>query len=145
MTDADLALRVLVGTGCGVALGVERARAHKIVGVRTMGLLGLATALIVAVVSRTGGDQGAVSRVVQGLLTGVGFIGAGVILRGARHPHGLTTATAIWGCCIVGVVAGAGETAAAAFATLAMVVLLALGDRIDRRLGAGADKEAPPP
>ena len=140
MTDADLAARVLVGTGCGVLLGIERARSHKIVGVRTLGLIGLAAALVVGSIARSGRDSGAVSRVTQGLVTGVGVLGAGVILRGVKHPHGLTTATAVWACCILGVVAGMGELLPAGVSACVMVALLALGDDIDRRIGGVADK-----
>lgn len=138
MTEAEFALRILVGAVCGVIVGVERAHAHKIVGVRTLGLIGLSSALLVAAAQRAGVDPSATSRVLQGLVTGVGFLGAGVILhgRGDSQPHGLTTAAAVWGCCISGAVAGLGEIAAALAVTAAMVCILGFGGRVDRILGA---------
>src|SRR5215467_6692627 len=89
MDTWEITIRLGAATLAGVALGLNRDLHHKPTGVRTPGLVGLGSA--VAVVAE--GDPGAVSRVVQGVVTGIGFLGAGVTMRtqrlgGPRTNHG---------------------------------------------------------
>lgn len=133
-------MRVAVGTFAGMVIGFERARDHQVTGLRTLGLVGLGAALLATIMS-TGpmADIQGLSRAVQGLVTGIGFLGGGVILRGRHRVHGLTTAAAIWVTTIIGIAAGVGEIALALVATLVVYGFLALGDRVDdwiyRRFG----------
>lgn len=148
MTELDLAVRVAAGTFCGVLIGAERARDHKATGMRTLSLVGLGAALLVGAVQLASGDDAsAQSRVIQGLITGVGFLGAGVILHraGDQAVHGLTTAAAVWVTTILGIVAGVGQIGAALTGALLVVVVLLLGERVDRAVARrfGSDDDGP--
>jgi putative Mg2+ transporter-C (MgtC) family protein len=146
MNGLDFAVRVAAGGLCGVLIGAERARDHQATGMRTLSLVGLGAALLLGAAGEDTGDQ---SRVIQGLITGVGFLGAGVILHGAgdERVHGLTTAAAVWVTTILGILAGVGRIWAALAGALVVVVLLLLGQHIDsavaRYLG-GKDNSGPP-
>ena len=106
-------VRLLAALATGMAVGLNRDLSGKPVGMRTLGLVALGAALVV--LAGTGPDgvhlaPDAVSRVIQGILTGIGFIGAGVILhdRGGRTVHGLTTAASVWISAALGIAAGLG-------------------------------------
>lgn len=146
MTEVDVFLRVIVGTLCGALIGFERAREHKSTGMRTLALVGLGAALAVAAFHHASeGKFDSTARVMQGMLAGIGFLGAGVILHGWRNQRtqGMTTAAAIWVTAILGMVAGIGEIAAAVIGAAIVFVLLAVGGHVDRaigqRFGAGDD------
>jgi putative Mg2+ transporter-C (MgtC) family protein len=123
-------------------IGLNRDLRNRPAGVRTHALVGLSTALVmvVAVELPLGSPQGGdISRVVQGVLTGIGFVGAGVILRqpDRRSVRGLTTAASIWLTAILGLVCGLGMwMLAGTGVALALVVLLGGGplERAIRRL-----------
>ena len=97
MSTLEIVLRLGLATAVGAALGLNRELHGKATGVRTLGLVGLGAALAVMAATSTG-DVAAPSRVMQGIVTGIGFLGAGVILRpaGRGHVHGLTTAACTW-------------------------------------------------
>ena len=142
MTEAELALRVGVATLCGVVIGYERARDGKTIGMRTLGLVGLASGLLVAVVIQAGASLDTSGRVIQGLLAGVGFLGAGAILHTpqADHPRGLTTAAAVWITSILGTVAGLGHLGGALAGTALAYLLLALGPHVDSAVHRQGDR-----
>ncbi|HEY7299746.1 MAG TPA: MgtC/SapB family protein [Xanthobacteraceae bacterium] len=97
MDALDIALRLIVAVLIGVALGLNRDLHGRPTGVRTLGIVGLGSALVVLAVG--GSDSAATSRVIQGIVTGIGFIGAGVIVRRGGHGEqvqGLTTAACVW-------------------------------------------------
>jgi putative Mg2+ transporter-C (MgtC) family protein len=110
----DIVARLALAVVVGAAIGLNRDLHHKQAGVRTNALVSLGAALAVIVVAPPGMDEthriDAMSRVIQGVLTGIGFLGAGVILRDSesRRVTGLTTAAAIWLAALLGVAAGAG-------------------------------------
>src|SRR3954471_6413738 len=108
MDTLDMALRLGAAALAGGALGLNRDLHGKPTGVRTLGLVGLASALIVIAVGHGDGD---VSRVMQGIVTGIGFLGAGVIVRGekGKHVHNLTTAACVWLTACIGMASGVGE------------------------------------
>src|SRR5215470_3136880 len=137
MDALEFALRVAVGTLCGVLVGFERARDRKSTGMRTLGLVGLGAALLAASVQHTADSFDSTARVIQGLLAGIGFLGAGVILHGWRsqRTRGMTTAAAIWVTAILGVVAGIGEILAAIAGAAIAFLLLLIGGRVDRAVG----------
>jgi putative Mg2+ transporter-C (MgtC) family protein len=103
-----LGLAVLVGS----VLGINRNLRRKPAGIRTHALVSLSTALVTLIAFEgTGHDPAATSRVVQGLVTGIGFLGAGVIIHhDAEHRvEGLTTAATVWMTAIFGIACGVGQ------------------------------------
>ena len=81
MDTADIVIRLGLAALAGIALGLNRDFHDKPTGVRTLGLVGLASALVVIAVGHGDGDA---SRVIQGIVTGIGFLGAGVIVRNEK-------------------------------------------------------------
>jgi putative Mg2+ transporter-C (MgtC) family protein len=137
--------RLLVALACGVGIGLNRDLHHKPAGFRTFGLVSVGAALItITAQALSGSDPAAVSRVVQGVLTGIGFLGAGVIFRRAhgRPVAGLTTAAAVWSTAALGIACGLGlYPLATAALTLILLVLIA-GGPIERRLERLLEREA---
>lgn len=138
--DAQAAvLRLLAAVAVGSMIGINRQLKNKPAGLRTHALVSLGAALLTIVgleLVPTGGASGGaeLSRIIQGIITGIGFLGAGVILRPptGEHVHGLTTAASIWLAAALGIGCGVGErdlTAAAFGLTLA---ILLLGGPIER-------------
>jgi putative Mg2+ transporter-C (MgtC) family protein len=130
--NVDLAGRLLVGALLGAVIGIERELADQQAGLRTHLLVALGSALF-TVVSIYGfasvgplGAQGSVdpSRVAAQIVTGVGFLGAGAIIRQGISVRGLTTAASLWATAAIGLAAGAGQPAIAAVSTVIMVVSL---------------------
>lgn len=136
----SLALRLLLATALGGAIGLNREMSLKPAGFRTHALVALGAALITLiglVLARSpGGDMSATSRIIQGILAGVGFIGGGVILQGreGRRVHGLTTAASIWIVSATGVAVGAGLWRAALIVVTIALAMLTLGAELDRRV-----------
>lgn len=97
MDTFEIAIRLVVATAAGAAFGLNRDMHDKQTGVRTLGLVGLGAALAVTAAAHASGDGGA-SRAIQGIVTGIGFLGAGTIVRpsSGSRVHGLTTAACTW-------------------------------------------------
>src|SRR5262245_33569887 len=143
-----LALRLAFATILGAAVGLNREMSLKPAGLRTHALVSLGAALLTYVglqFGRPGGDLSAASRVVQGLIAGVGFIGGGAILHqvGAQPVHGLTTAASIWIVAATGVAVGAGLWRGATIAIVLTLAILTIGHSIDSAVrkasGPGTD------
>ncbi len=121
----EMVLRLLLAAGLGAAIGWQRERANKPAGLRTHILICLGAALftVTGAFGFVGGDPG---RVAAGIVTGVGFLGAGAILhRQGGIVVGLTTAASIWTVAAIGMAVGAGQVLLALVATvIAMIVLL---------------------
>jgi putative Mg2+ transporter-C (MgtC) family protein len=133
-----VAVRLVAAMLLGAVVGFERERAGQWAGLRTHMLVALGAALFVIVPSQVGLGLSDVSRVIQGIATGIGFIGAGSVLKltGEREIRGLTTAASVWVTAAVGVAVGFGLTGAAAMGVvLAWVVLVVVG-RLEARLMA---------
>jgi len=132
---SDILGRLLLATLFGALIGLNREREGKPAGLRTHALvaLGAATLVIIGLLLQTT-DAAAPGRVLQGIVAGVGFIGAGVILhrQDTRGVEGLTTAAAIWIVAAIGVATGAGLWRMAASVVGLALVLLVVGERIDR-------------
>jgi putative Mg2+ transporter-C (MgtC) family protein len=126
MDTADIVIRLGLAALAGVALGLNRDLHGKPTGVRTLGLVGFASALAVIAV---GDGEGDVSRVIQGIVTGIGFLGAGVIVRGERgkHVHNLTTAACVWLTACVGAACGVGQWRLILVGTPIVFVILVFG------------------
>lgn len=138
MNEIDLALRLFVATLIGGLIGLNRDLHGKPAGVRTHALVALGSALIVLVAGQLAGAEGphvadAQSRVIQGLITGIGFLGAGVILHSVddKKVHGLTTAAAIWVAALFGAACGAGAFRPVLIALVLLAIVLTLGGRFE--------------
>lgn len=124
-----IVVRLMVAAVLGGLLGWEREHAGKAAGVRTHMLVAMGAALFVLVAQQAGISAADSSQVVQGIVAGVGFLGAGTILKGDTEGHvkGLTTAAGIWLTAAIGVAAGLGLEVTAVLSTaLALVVLWAI-------------------
>lgn len=133
----DVVPRIGVALVCGVGIGVNRDLHHKPAGFRTFGLVAVGSAVITLVaLSLAPADPAAVSRIAQGILTGIGFLGAGLIVRRERSQRvsGLTTAAAVWATAGLGVACGLGLYLLAVSALVVMLLVLVLGGPIERRL-----------
>jgi putative Mg2+ transporter-C (MgtC) family protein len=127
----DIALRLGAATGAGMVLGLERELRHRAAGLRTHALVGLGTAAVVVVASQM--DQNA-TRVVQGVVTGIGFIGAGTILHSQGRIEGVTTAASVWACTMTGVAAGGGYYRVTLVTVVLAIFILAGCTAIERLL-----------
>src|SRR5450759_4447090 len=136
--NGETAMRLGAALILGAVLGLNRELHGKAAGSRTHALvtLGAAVATIVALKSPDGSflvDQNAIGRVVQGILTGIGFLGAGVILRDPKgHITGLTTAATIWICAVLGIVCGLGYWRLLAIAVALTACTLLFGRPVER-------------
>ena len=132
----QLVVRMLVAAFLGGLLGLEREMQGKAAGIRTHMLVAASSALIVLVPLQMGFEGDALSRVVQGLLAGIGFLCAGAILKLDREdpPTGLTPAASVWMTSAIGIAAGLGREMTAALATLLVLFILLL-ERPLKRLG----------
>jgi putative Mg2+ transporter-C (MgtC) family protein len=146
LPDAEQAtrvmLRLVLAALLGGLLGIEREQKGKAAGVRTHMLVAMGAAMFVLVSAQTGMLSADLSRVIQGIVAGVGFLGAGAILKGQIKSHsddeeqvkGLTTAAGIWLTAAIGVAAGMGREATAVLSTLLALGILALVPRLVRLL-----------
>ena len=128
----QMTVRLLLAALCGGLLGYERERAGKEAGLRTHMLVALGAAFFVLIPQQAGVSPGDMSRVLQGIITGIGFIGAGTILKLSEREEvrGLTTAAGIWLTAAVGIAAGMGREASALLGTILALVVLSLFPRI---------------
>jgi putative Mg2+ transporter-C (MgtC) family protein len=137
----DIVLRLGAATAVGALVGLNRELRDKPAGLRTHALVGLGAALVTVSaleVAATAGDPRgeAFGRVAQGVITGIGFLGAGVILRDAEQQriHGLTSAATIWVVACLGIACGAGHWATALSAVVLTFVVLIFGGPVERTL-----------
>ena len=125
-----LAGRVLIAAALGAVLGLEREWRGKEAGLRTNTLIAVGAALFTAMSMTFGGDP---ARVAAQVVTGVGFLGAGAILRTSGNIHGLTTAAMIWVNAAIGLTCGAGHIRLAAASTLIVLVAMIGLTPLDRQ------------
>src|SRR5918999_3432062 len=120
-------IRVLAATALGAMVGFQRERAGKPAGLRTHILVSLGTAVVVIACAGSGMSMEGQSRVIQGIVTGIGFIGAGSILKVSEEKdiRGLTTAAGLWLTAAVGVASGLGTIGLAVIAALLALIVLA--------------------
>jgi putative Mg2+ transporter-C (MgtC) family protein len=136
----QLVLRMLLAALLGGVLGYQRERQGKEAGLRTHMLVALGSAFFVLVPLQAGMSIGDLSRVLQGLIAGIGFLIAGTILKSQAegHIHGLTTAAGLWLTAAVGVAVGLGREASAVLGTVLAFIILALLPQV--RPPAGTDE-----
>ncbi len=137
----ELLLRLIVATVIGAILGIDRDIHKKPAGLRVLALVSLGASLVtvctIAAVSEEGAQPvEATTRVVQGIIGGIGFLGGGVILRGARSDevHGLTTAASIWISAGLGTSCGLGQWRVATIGFLLAMMVLWIGNPIEKTI-----------
>jgi putative Mg2+ transporter-C (MgtC) family protein len=134
-----VALRLVTATVLAAIVGYERERTGKSAGLRTHMLVALSSAIFVLAPLESGMQIADVSRVVQGVAAGIGFIGAGAILKvtSEREIQGLTTAAGLWMTAAAGLAAGMGRLGLAAISVALAWVILAILARLELRRPAG--------
>jgi putative Mg2+ transporter-C (MgtC) family protein len=139
---ARITVRLIVAMIFGAVIGIQRERAGKPAGLRTHMLVALGAAVFVIASGEFGMNPDSISRVIQGLVTGIGFLGAGAILKlyDKRAVEGLTTAAGIWMTAALGVAVGLGRFGLALVATLLAWMTLSLVRQMEHILNRGARK-----
>jgi putative Mg2+ transporter-C (MgtC) family protein len=152
----DLIWRLSAATVVGGLIGLNREMKHKPAGLRTHALVALGAALATSLPSWSpligeAHHADAISRVVQGIITGIGFIGAGVIMRSndGHEVHGLTTAASVWLAACIGCACGTGAMVPAAISLVLVLLILIFGGPLEHwaigKLDRHAGDKTPPP
>ena len=154
MTDmaiaTEIATRLAIATLIGAGVGLDRELRHRPAGLKTHALVALGAATVVAATASLTNihnpDSAAITRVIQGVIAGIGFLGGGAILKsGGEVIQGLTTAASIWVVAAIGVACGAGEFAPALIALVITLVILIFGNAVERWIGRRASAAFSPP
>jgi putative Mg2+ transporter-C (MgtC) family protein len=124
MRTYEVLLRLVLAAGLGAVLGIEREFRRKPAGLRTNILIALGAALFTITSIAFAGASGSSDRVAAQVVTGIGFLGAGAILRSRGSVHGMTTAATIWVNAAIGMTAGVGAFSVAIAATLVTLIVL---------------------
>lgn len=134
----EIVLRLMAAAATGAVLGIDRDLHHKPAGLRVLSLVSLGSAVTMVFSLELGGLTSPNShdqylRAVQGILSGIGFLGAGVILRSDRgnEVHGLTTAASVWVSSILGMAVGLGQWALGTVSIVLVVLILVGGRRVE--------------
>jgi putative Mg2+ transporter-C (MgtC) family protein len=135
--------RLLVALLAGAIIGYQREQVGKAAGLRTHLLIAMGTSLFVICAIEYGMDQDALSRVIQGIVTGIGFLGTAAIIKREQQDevHGITTAAGIWITAAVSIAIGMGQIVVGLVATALAWVVLALLYRLEPRKQRGSDGE----
>lgn len=141
----NTAIALATAFGLGVAIGLERQFRQRTAGLRTNVLVALGAAAFVDLGSRVAGHDGS-ARVISYVVSGIGFLGAGVIMKEGTQVRGLNTAATLWASAAVGAFAGAGEPGEAALVTAFVLagntLLRPLVDFVNRRPITPGETEA---
>ena len=134
LPDIRHLVRLIVAMLLGAVVGVQRERIGKPAGLRTHVLVAMGGALFVIAPLEFGMNADGLSRVIQGLVTGIGFLGAGAILKlhEQREIEGLTTAAGIWMTAAIGISAGLGRWGLALVSTILTWITLSIIGRVER-------------
>lgn len=139
-----ITVRLVMAAILGGILGFEREHKGKAAGVRTHMLVALGAALFVLVPQTSGAESDAMSRVLQGVIAGIGFLGAGTILKNQQadeaHVKGLTTAAGLWMTAAIGVAAGLGKEATALLSTILALAIFSVMPYVVRVFEKDVDK-----
>jgi putative Mg2+ transporter-C (MgtC) family protein len=135
---ARIVIRLLIAMLLGAIVGAQREHTGKPAGLRTHMLVSLGAALFVLASVESGMTSADVSRVIQGLATGIGFLGGGAILKLSREREirGLTSAAVIWMTAAMGVAVGLGRLWMALLSMVLTWFILTVVEKIERRIGA---------
>ncbi|HCE09062.1 MAG TPA: magnesium transporter [Oxalobacteraceae bacterium] len=138
---SEIIFRLVSAVLVGCAIGLDRNLHGKPTGIKTLGLVALGASLVTMAsmdfaFSHGAYDSAAVSRTIQGIITGIGFLGAGVIIHDhtTEKVRGLTTAASIWVTAALGIVCGMGSWQIAGVAAVIVLLLFVLGRPLERML-----------
>jgi putative Mg2+ transporter-C (MgtC) family protein len=126
--DIELALRLLISFAIGTAIGLEREYRSKAAGLRTMIMICLGSTIFTELSISMGGDTA--DRIASTIVTGVGFLGAGVIFKDGLSVTGITTATTIWISAALGMAVGAGEYFISLVGSVVVLIVLILFEKL---------------
>jgi putative Mg2+ transporter-C (MgtC) family protein len=132
LSSSQVVIRLLLAAGLGAAIGLEREIGRKPAGLRTNMLISIGSALFTIVSLSLAHDGGTIDRIAAQIVTGVGFLGGGAILRDRSGIHGMTTAATIWVNAAIGMAAGSGALLVATMATGLTLAVLALLPSVER-------------
>ncbi len=143
MTKTEFSLRLLSALFAGLCIGFERQWHHKSAGLRTNTLVSVGAAIFVLIsILVTEDRNGDVTRIIGQVVTGIGFLCAGIIFKEGLNVHGLTTAVTVWCCSAVGCLAAAGyfwETLIATAVIIAVnLCLKSVDDWLTKRVKDGS-------
>ena len=143
----QIVVRLSIAAVLGGLLGYEREKAGKAAGLRTHMLVAIGAALYVLIPQQAGVAAADMTRVLQGLVAGVGFLGAGAILKNADEGQveGLTTAASIWLTAAIGIAAGMGREASAVLSRVLALFILSALPRIVSLLDSRSTRAGSPP
>jgi len=146
MNIGSMALRLLLAAVLGGIIGIERETSRKPAGLRTLVLICVSSAMmmITAELFGTGAEsRQEIMRIAAGVITGVGFLGAGAIIQARGTIHGLTTASVIWAVAGLGLAVGAGFYLISTIFTVLVVLILIVLRKVEQILDKNYDKNHP--
>jgi putative Mg2+ transporter-C (MgtC) family protein len=130
--------RLLLAFALGTIIGLERQWRHKLAGVKTNALVSGGAALFILASENIGGDPSGAARIAANIVTGIGFLGAGIMMRDGVNISGINTAATIWCSAAIGTLAGLGHfyegIVGTAFVVFGNIVLRPIGNKIDHRI-----------
>ena len=127
-------MRLVGATLIGAGVGLDRELRHKPAGLKTHALVGLGSSLVTLVCAFLP-DPTAMSRAIQGIIAGIGFLGGGAILKSNGEAiHGITTAASIWVVASLGIACGSGQWLMAVVAGTITLVILIAGNAVEKFL-----------
>lgn len=144
LPDRRQFIQVIVRLAASVLIagivGYQREASGKAAGLRTHILVSIGSTVFVLGCIGAGMREDAISRVIQGIVTGIGFIGAGTILKRETDIKGLTTSAGLWTTCAIGVLIGLGELGIAIMAAIITFLVLAVVGRLEQKFIDSDDK-----
>ncbi len=132
-------VRVVAAVLLGGLVGLEREVRDKPAGFRTIILISLGACLFTMISERVGGADWDTTRIAAQIVSGIGFLGAGAILRDRRAVYGMTTAATIWSVAAIGMACGFGQLGMATCGTIAILIALFAFDTIEHWIGSLRD------
>ncbi len=124
VAETEIIIKLLLSAGLGMLIGLEREIHKKPAGLRTHAIVSLGACLFTITGLSFIGDGENLSRIIQGIITGIGFIGAGIIFQAKDRVRGLTTAAEIWSLAAIGILVGLGNYTVATLATALILIIL---------------------
>jgi putative Mg2+ transporter-C (MgtC) family protein len=139
-----IGLRMLTAVFIGGCIGLQRELTHHSAGLRTHILVALGSALLVIAGAESGMSSSDLSRIIQGIVTGIGFLGGGAILKltDSREIRGLTTAAGIWMTAAASIAAGLGRIVTALIALVLSLVVLGVLIKFEKQSGPRVSRDA---